>query len=266
MKKKLLIIAITFLIVFATAVGMVGCYGIHGGDSVTGNQNLETREFTYSNFTRVEVLAPFEVEISRADIYRVFVTSNENLFDYIEVAKSGDTLRLRLKPFISFHQTTFQASITMPDLAALEISGASSVEIAGFQTTSDVDINVSGASRLNIMSLQASAVTMEVSGASRVSGFIKTEAADFKVSGASYIELNGSAEGANLEASGASSLRLQNFYILHASVNLSAASNGDIEVNGSLDVEVSGVSSLTFGGNPTLGRVEVSGASSLNRR
>jgi hypothetical protein len=264
--KKIIALVLTLIFVIAIGGGLAGCYGIHGFDSIKGSQNLETREFTYANFDRVEIEAPFDVEIAKSSTYMVSVTANDNLFDYIEVTKSGDTLRLRLKPFISFRNTTFQATITMPELSSLEISAASSCDVAGFQTTGDVDINVSGASRLNIMSLQASSVTMEISGASRVTGFVKTEAADFEASGASYIELNGSAEGANMEASGASSLRLRNFYILHASVNLSAASNGDIEVNGNLDVEVSGVSSLTFGGNPTLGRVEVSGASSLNRR
>jgi hypothetical protein len=258
--------AISILLILIVMIGsLVGCYGINN-ISIAGSQNLETREFTYSDFNRVEVLSPFHVDISKSNVYLVSVTANDNLFDYIEVTQSGDTLRLRLKPFFSFRNTTFQATITMPDLRALEMSGASFGEVAGFQTTDDVDIDVSGASRLNIMSLQASNVNVEISGASRVTGFVKTEGADFEVSGASYIELNGSAEGARLEASGASSLRLRDFYILHASVYLGGASNGNVEVNGKLDVEVSGASILTFGGNPTLGRVNVSGASSLNRR
>ena len=266
MKRKILIIAVTFLFVLTTAIGMVGCYGIHGGDSVTGSQNLETREFTFSDFTRIEVSAPFEVEISRSDIYRVSVTSNENLFDYIEVTQSGDTLRLRLEPFISFRHTTFQATITMPELNSLELSGASSTEMGEFQTTSDVDINVSGASRLTITSLQVSGITMDISGASRAYGFVQAEVAKFNVSGVSNLELSGLAVAANLEVSGVSSLKLQDFRILNASVNISAASNGIIEVNGRLDLEVSGASSLTYSGDPTLGRVEVSGASSLHRQ
>jgi hypothetical protein len=261
--KRIFAIVVTLLSVLAIAGSLVGCYGING---ITGSQNLETREFVYDDFNKVEVQAPFHVEISKSNVYLVSVTANDNLFDYIEVTQSGDTLRLRLKPFFSFQHSTLQATITMPDLRAIEMSGASSGKVAGFQTTGDVDINVSGASKLNIMSLQASDVTLEISGASRVTGFVKTESADFEVSGASSLELNGSAEGARLEASGASSLRLEDFYILHASVYLSGASNGNVEVNGNMDVEVSGASKLTFGGNPTLGRVDVSGASSLKRR
>jgi hypothetical protein len=249
----------------------VGCYGINGitGSQkieIAGSQNIETREFAYSDFDKVEVLVPLHIEISKSNVYLVSVTANDNLFDYIEVTQSGDTLRLRLKPYFSFRNITSQAKITMPDLRALEMSVASFGEIAGFQTTGDIDINVSGASKLNIINLQASYVTIEISGASRVNGFIKTEAADFEVSGASSLELNGSAEDARLEASGLSSLRLENFYVPYASVYLSGVSNGNVEVNGRLDIEISGASTLTLGGNPTLGHVEVSGASSLKRR
>lgn len=264
--KKIIAIVFTFLLVIAAGGSLAGCNGFGGLDFINGSQNLETREFIFTDFDRVEILAPFEVEIAKSNVYQVSVTVNENLFNYIEVTKSGDTLRLRQKPFISFRNSTFQATITMPELRSLEISAAGSCDVAGFQTTGDIDIEVSGASKLNIMSLQATSVTMQVSAASRVTGFVKTESADFEVSGASYIDINGSAEGAHLAASGASSLKLSNFHILHSSVIISGASNGNIEVNGSLDVEVSGASSLTFGGNPTLGRVEVSGASSLNRR
>jgi hypothetical protein len=263
MKRMFAIVTILLSVLAVTAGSLVGCYGIN---HITGSQNLETREFAYEDFNKVEVQSPFYIEISKSDVYLVSVTADDNLFDYVEVTKSGDTLRLRLKPFLSFRNTTFRATITMPDLQALEMSGASSGTMSGFQTTGAVDINVSAASKLDIISLQTSDVTMDISGASRVTGFIKTESADFKVSGASSLELNGSAEGARFEASGASSLRLQDFYVLHASVYLSGASNGNVEVNGNLDVKVSGASRLTFGGNPTLGNIDVSGASTLKRR
>jgi len=47
---------------------------------------------------------------------------------------------------------------------------------------------------------------------------------------------------------------------------LSGASNASIQVNGKLDLELSGASRLTLGGNPTMGKVQISGASSLSRR
>jgi len=265
MKKRFITIT-ALLLVAAVILILPGCYGINVNGNITGSQDLETREFNFTDFNSVEIMSPFQVEIARSNVYLVSVTANDNLFDYIEVTQVGDTLRIRLRPFFSFRSTTLRASIAMPDLSVLDMSGASSVNIAGLQTNDDVEINVSDASRLDILSLQAVDVTMEISGASRATGFVKCESANFEVSGASYLELNGSAEGARLDASGASSLRLQDFYLLHASVILSGASNGNVEVNGTLDVDISGASRLIFGGNPQLGKVDVTSASSLSRR
>jgi hypothetical protein len=264
--KRRFITVTALLLVAAVILVLPGCYGINVNGNITGSQDLETREFNFTDFNSVEIMSPFQVEIARSNVYLVSITANDNLFDYIEVTQVGDTLRIRLRPFFSFRSTTLRASIAMPDLSVLDMSGASSVNIAGFQTNDDVEINVSGASRLDILSLQAVDVTMEISGASRATGFVKCESANFEVSGASYLELNGSAEGARLDASGASSLRLQDFYLLHASVILSGASNGNVEVNGTLDVDISGASRLVFGGNPQLGKVDVTSASSLSRR
>jgi len=265
MKRHLITITV-LLLVSAVILVLPGCYGINVNGNVTGSHDLETREFNFTDFNSVEIMSPFQVEITRSNVCLVSVTANDNIFDYIEVTQVGDTLRIRLKPFFSFRSITLRASITMPDLGALDMSGASSVNLTGFQTNNDVEIVVSGASRLDITSLQAVDVTMEISGASRATGFMKCESASFEVSGASYLELNGSAEGARLDASGASSLRLQGFYLLHASVILSGASNGNVEVNGTLDVDITGASRLVFGGNPQLGKVDVTSASSLSRR
>jgi len=261
--KKLLVTGIALLCMVAVVSGLAGCYGVN---NITGSQKLETREFANENFSRVDVSATIRVDITRSDTYAVKVTANDNLFDYIEVTQTGDTLRLRLKPFFSFRNTTVNAVITMPDLRALNLSGASSGELAGFQSGGATDITVSGASRLDIVSLQAQDLTMEISGASRANGFVEAGDGRFTVSGASNLELNGSADSARMDGSGASSLRMADFNILNATIGLSGASNASIQVNGKLDLELSGASRLTLGGNPTMGKVQISGASSLSRR
>jgi len=59
---------------------------------------------------------------------------------------------------------------------------------------------------------------------------------------------------------------LFDFVVGDASVTVVGASSADVEVHGTLDLNVSGVSTLTYGDSPRLGKVEVSGVSSLKRR
>ena len=65
---------------------------------------------------------------------------------------------------------------------------------------------------------------------------------------------------------GASHAALADFMVGDASVTAVGASSAEVEVHGKLDVNISGVSTLTYGDSPQLGKVEVSGLSTLRRR
>ncbi len=256
---KAMLLAIVSLI---TLTSVVGCYG----PGVTGSGNITEKEYALTGFTRVQTSSTFHVEIVRSDTYRVTVKTSDNLFQYVEATVSGDTLRLRLRPFINFRMAQFQATISIPDLRGVVVSGASAATVSGFQSAGAIEVHVSGASRLELADLKATGLRVEVNGASRLTGKADTQDADFQVSGASTLELSGSAATARIEASGASSVRTDSFTVGNADVRLSGASNTTIAVQTKLDLEVSGASRLTYSGSPVLGRVEVTGASTLTKR
>ena len=54
--------------------------------------------------------------------------------------------------------------------------------------------------------------------------------------------------------------------MVNASVTLSGASNGTINLDGRLDAELSGASTLAYIGEPALGIMDISGASKLKRK
>jgi hypothetical protein len=51
-----------------------------------------------------------------------------------------------------------------------------------------------------------------------------------------------------------------------ADVEVSGASKAVINTNGTLDVNVTGASTLEYSGSPTLGKVNVTGASTLTKK
>jgi hypothetical protein len=51
-----------------------------------------------------------------------------------------------------------------------------------------------------------------------------------------------------------------------ADINLSGASHTSLDINGRLDVTLSGTSSVRYGGDPKLGEFNITGGSSLTRR
>ncbi len=258
MKKAIVAVLMSVLLTSGLLVGCIG--GV-----VTGSGNLDTREFNFSDFSRVEVGSAFEVKVVQSDSYSVSVTADDNLLDYVLVSKQGTTLKIYLKT-AHYIATTTRAEITMPQLRGLELSGATRGTVSGFSSTENVDIEVSGASSLDMVDMSTGDIDFRISGASRVTGDITARDADFEVSGASTVQLEGSAADTVIEASGASRAELAGFTVNNADVRLSGASSGTVNLEGRLDADLSGASTLSYIGEPIMGNINTSGASTLRRR
>ncbi len=130
-------------------------------------------------------------------------------------------------------------------------------------TTGDIKGDISGASKFE-GELTADDVDFEVSGASEVYDSLTADSVEYEVSGASRIQQDGSATDILIDASGMSRVRLGDFTVKNADILLSGASSCEINVTDKLDVDLSGMSELEYTGRPVLGRLKMSGDSSIN--
>lgn len=256
------IIVAVLLAAFLTSGLLAGCVG----SVVKGSGNLATQEFNFTDFDRVEVGYAFEVEITQSSSYSVSITADDNLFDYILVSNQGTTLKIHLEPALHYAFTKLQVKITMPQLYGLTLSGATRGTVSGFSSTDNIDIEVSGASSLDLVEMSAGDVKINISGASKVTGDIAAGDADFTVSGASTLQLEGSASDIVVDASGASRVKLAAFLVNNADITLSGASSGTVNLDGRLDADLSGASKLSYIGEPTMGTINTSGASTLSKK
>jgi len=241
--KKTIIISV---IVAAVAVicTLLIVRGWPGG--LIGSGNLETEEYAFTNFTKVEISSAFEFEVNQSSSYSINVTADDNVMDYVRVSQVGQTLKIGLGTVTWLGPVTLRASVTMPQLSGLTVSGASRGDIYDFSSTEDLDITVSGASRVN--------------------GDITAGNVEFDISGASTIQLEGSANDMVASVSGASRFNLGGFTVNNADVNFSGASSGTINLDGRLDAELSGASRLSYIGEPTMGDIDTSGASTISKK
>lgn len=242
MKKAIIIIAI--VAVAAVICTLLIVRGWPGG--LIGSGNLETEEYAFADFTKIEISTAFEFEIQQSSSYNISVTADDNVMDYVEVSKVGQTLKIGLGTGTWFGPKTLRASVAMPELRGLTVSGASRGDVYDFSSTEDVSIRVSGASRVN--------------------GDITAGNIEFDISGASTVQLEGSANDMVAGVSGASRCNLGSFIVNNADVNFSGASSGTINLNGRLDANVSGASRLSYIGEPTMGTINTSGASTLSKK
>jgi hypothetical protein len=236
-------------------------------ETVVGSGKVVTKEYQITGFNSLDFGSTFEVEISQGDAFKVSVTADDNLFDYIKAVKEDSTLYLSLdskdKSIQNFK--SLKALVTLPSLRDLKMSGVTHVTLKDFKSSSETGIHIDGASNLK-GSLDTKKFVGEISGASHMDLKSSTSEAKLNASGASDVELKGSATGINLEASGASHVNLANFAVDEAKVDLSGASHATIQVKSKLSYEVSGASHLTYQGNPTIGEKEKSGGSSVTHK
>jgi len=263
MKKTIIIIAIVAAV--AVICTLLILRGWPGG--LIGSGNLETEEYAFTNFTEVEISSAFEFEIKQSSSYNISVTADDNVMDYVQVSKVGQTLKIRLGPLPRLGPVTLRASVTMPQLSDLTVSGASHGTVSDFSSTEDLNITVSGASRGTIYDLSSTEdVNIKVSGASSVTGDITAGNVEFDIGGASTIQLEGSANDMVASVSGASRFNLDDFTVNNADVNFGGASSGTINLNGRLDADLSGASKLWYIGEPTMGTINTSGASTISKK
>jgi hypothetical protein len=242
MKKAIIIAAAVVAIsVIVTVLVLEGLPG-----RLVGSGNLETETYTFSDFNEVEISSAFEFEIEQSNSYSIEVTADDNVMEYVRVSQDGQTLKIGLRTATWFGPVTLEASVTMPELGGLEVSGASRGTVSGFSSTEDL--------------------ALKVSGASRVTGDITAGDVDFDISGASSVELDGSANDIAADVSGASSLKLDDFTVSNANVDFSGASSGTINLDGRLDADLSGASRLWYIGEPTMGTIDTSGASTVSQK
>ena len=170
------------------------------------------------------------------------------LAEYLDVRVRGNELQVAMKRSHSYSPSDdgMRAVISMPELTGLDLSGASEATLSGFSSQKDLSIDLSGASELK--------------------GQITAANVAFDLSGASEMSLKGTGQHGKLDLSGASQAALFEFQLQSAQANLSGASKAKVHVVKRLDISASGASDLIYAGEPEMGMVSTSGASSVSKR
>lgn len=193
--------------------------------SVSGSGNSATEKRDVSDFRGINVGGVFLVETSAGKDFSVEVEADDNLLPLIKTEVRGGTLRLETEKKIS-SKNPIIVRISAPDIE---------------------NLNVSGASKVSIENISNENLTIDASGASKVS-----------VAG----------ESANLviDVSGASKIAAENLKAENVAVDASGASSVEIFAANELKTDASGASNIVYQGNPKNLIKKISGASSVRQK
>jgi len=219
-------------------------------NQVSGSGNVVTRQIDAGPFSELEVSHGFTVNVTVGSSEKITVRVDDNLIDLLDVAVSGDTLRVGLESGTN----ASDASGTDASDATLE---------ADITVSSLTTLGSSGASTIRLVDPLGGTLAVTLSGASQVTGPIQIEGGTLEMSGASRADLSGTATTFDATLSGASRLTATELSIGDLTIDLSGASNAEVTVTGSLSATASGASTLRYAGSPTVVRSEGSDASTI---
>jgi len=155
-----------------------------------------TRAYDYTGFTGVSVSGEWQVTIERGAAWRVAIDVPAEIVDRVRVERSGDELTLGYEsrgwsfgPFGRAVESP-QATITMPALESIVLSGTSTLSFTGFEGDR-LSLTASGAAEVRAASGRFDALALTMSGAGNVDfDDVVLTNADVRVSGAGNLKLN----------------------------------------------------------------------------
>jgi hypothetical protein len=217
-------------------------------DQLIVDANAQLRNLKGS-FNKIRVTHAIKVIITQSDTESIAVSANDDKYiDDIITELEGSTLSIRSKgnSWTGRSNRQLKVYISFNKLEEVDVSGASDILTVGAIKQPSLKIDLSGASTLKA-ELQVNTLALDLSGASKLVLQGTTDVLKADCSGASDLEAFGLiAETANLDVSGASDI--------------------EINVNKDIKAEASGASSIRYKGTPSVTNVKTSGASSIKKK
>ncbi|MCI0710789.1 MAG: DUF2807 domain-containing protein [Chloroflexi bacterium] len=190
----------------------------------------------------------FHAEIVRGAAYSIELDVADVYLDVLDVEQRGTAIHFGLntsgKPG-GTRSGHLRATITMPELRALAISGGGGATISGFESGDDFAVAISGGGHLT-GDLKAGDLAADIGGGSRM-------------------RLTGSAEDIKLNVTGGAKVDLSDFIADNAMVNATGGSKVQLNIDGKLYANATGGSKISYQGGASVSGVHTSGGSMIRR-
>jgi hypothetical protein len=283
MKMTALLFSLTTLFVI-TACGVFSGLGFK---TINGSGDVVTEKRDVSGFDSVDVCCGMVLILTQGESESLEIEADDNFMEEILTTVENETLNIRYQTTSNVNYRPTQpvrlylkavdvskVSISgggelkneslSSDRFVLDISGGGSAQI-GTLTVDDISLRVSGGGEIDADTIQTEMISIHMSGGGKAD--IKALTADtltLESSGGGRTEIAGAITGGNIDLSGGSNFDGKELTSKEMIFSSSGGGHSTIWVDDSLEVTLSGGSSLGYYGSPGNLREELSGGSSLD--
>ena len=265
---------------------------------VSANAEEKTKTYNFGNIESLNIGYCYQVHVTKGNSDAVKVVYDSTFEDYIMVGYNPEARRLDMtmdkkmpKKMTIGSLPKLQVYIEMDEITTLDINGAASVTFDGEYKGNEIEIEVSGASKIKGLNVKGKSLRLTCSGASNgtiegnftgdvditISGASKMDCicngkvidaqisgasrltlegnfneADVACSGASSAQMEGSAKEGEFECSGASRIEAKDFITNNLRTDLSGASKAEVHATSNLSYSVSRACKIVYHGDAVL--------------
>lgn len=204
---------------------------------------------TSESFTKVHVAGALYVELSQGESCSVKIEP-ESAKDLVQVEIQNGTLYLKNAPRTMERKEKVVVKVSVQDLKELHMSGATSL--------------------ISVNQLGSDVLTLEADGASNVNLSLKATKLKGDFSGASDVEIAGTCDAMDLDVSGASQAKLSDLTVKKVNLDNSGAAHVDLLISEELNIDASGASTASYkvssGSEKIRVDIETSGSATVKKK
>jgi Putative auto-transporter adhesin, head GIN domain len=209
--------------------------------TVKGNGMIKTESRNVQSFTSLDLASAFMGEVTEGKTASLQIIADSNLMPYVKHKLEGGRLSISMEGSYSYDKP-IRVIMTTPILNKLDVSGASQLVVKNM-SSHPLGFVCSGAAKVSVAGTP-NAIDGELSGASELKlGNVTLNFLKLDLSGASKFIANGSAASANISASGAS-MMTGSFTVKKGRLETSGASSINVSSDSQVKKSSSGASSI----------------------
>lgn len=234
--------------------------------ATSANAAEKTKTYNFGEITGIEAGMNYQIHVTQGNSDKITVIYDSAYEQYMNIRHAGNVLHMDIKELPrklrSMNLKPIKVYLEMEFIREIELSGASSASFSGEFQAKNLDIDISGATKLHGLYINGDKMSIDCSGASDLSIKGKfTSDIEVDLSGAADMEFDGECLTLDCELSGACNMR-GNISFRTGSIECSGASKTNLTGNADkLSIDGSGACSIdTEGISADMVHIRLSGA------
>lgn len=201
--------------------------------AIAANAEEKTRTYNFGEINGIEAGMNYQIHVTKGSSDKITVIYDSAYEQYMNIRHAGNVLHMDIKELPrklrSMNLKPIEVYLEMDIIRELDLSGAAGAYFSGEFQARDLDIDLSGASKLQGLHINGDTMSVDGSGASdlSISGNF-TSGIEIDLSGAADMEFDGKCMELDCELSGACNLK-GNVSFRTGSIECSGASKTNLK-------------------------------------